>query len=136
MVARDMPGRQGSEPADRATSAAAKARPSSTRSGAQRTATGSAASSSGAQRPTAAPEATLAAAAASVMSELRGQLPAGMEDIAADPKELRRIAYRGQAHRYNKKDVFGIVGKTLGELRRHITTWPNPVFRQKYAISM
>jgi hypothetical protein len=78
----------------------------------------------------------LAAAAASIVSELRSQLPAGMEDIAVDPKELRRIAYRGQVHRYNKMHVCGVFGKTLGELRRRITNWPNDVFRQRYANSM
>jgi hypothetical protein len=58
-----------------------------------------------------------------------------MEDVPLDPRELRRIAYRGQVHRYNKKDVCGLYGKTLGELRRRITTWHILAFCEKYANS-
>jgi len=79
------------------------------------------------------PDITLASAAAAISAEVRSQLPADLADVPLDIKELKRLAFKGQVHRYNIRDVFGMYGKALKEIRRRINHWPSLAFREQYA---
>ena len=60
-------------------------------------------------------------------------MPGMAPEIVLDPAELRRIAYRGQVRRYNKKDVFGLVGRHLSEFRYRIKRWSDDEYRANFA---
>jgi len=68
-----------------------------------------------------------------MIAQLRQKMPEGLEEVVVDPKEMRRIAFRGQAHRYNIKDPFGQIYKAVQEMRRRINKWSDFDFSQSYA---
>ena len=63
-----------------------------------------------------------------MVDQLRENVPEGLEQAVVGPRELRRIAFRGQARRYNVKDLFGLVYQAVTETRRRVSKWSDFYF--------